>query len=399
LILRHEFLHTIRRTGFIILTLSLPILALLGIGIYKIVTSATNPTSQVTTIGYVDEAGGFDQFTAQGNINFVPFDTTEAATQALVNKDMSEYFVIPQDFVSTGAIPFYTTQKQLAPPDSITTAIDNFITQNLLAGKVAEDVIARVEAPLNVATINLTSTGAVASQQGGYANIIVPSIFGFLLAGALMLTNIYLLQSLSAEKENRLMEILLSSVSTRQLLAGKVLGLGAAGLVEVLVWVITLPFLLNLASSAIGGSLANVKLPAGFLAFGVVYFILGYLVFAVVSACIAAITSTFQEAQTFSSFYAIFSIAPFWLLSLLILYPNSAVWIAFSIFPFSAPVMVMLRLGMTGVPAWQLAASMGVLALSFVGGLLLAAKLLRAYILMYGKRPHLGEIVRALRSE
>jgi ABC-2 type transport system permease protein len=80
------------------------------------------------------------------------------------------------------------------------------------------------------------------------------------------------------------------------------------------------------------------------------------------------------------------------------LVPNSPIWIAFSIFPFTAPVVVMLRLGLTGVPTWQLIASIAVLVLSIAGGLLLAAKLLRAYLLMYGKRPRLGEIIRNLRS-
>jgi len=90
--------------------------------------------------------------------------------------------------------------------------------------------------------------------------------------------------------------------------------------------------------------------------------------------------------------------APFWFYSLLLLFPNSPVWVVFSIFPFSAPVLVMLRLGMTGVPAWQLAISIAVMVLSIIGGLLLAAKLLRTYILMYGNRPSLGEIIRNLRS-
>jgi ABC-2 type transport system permease protein len=76
------------------------------------------------------------------------------------------------------------------------------------------------------------------------------------------------------------------------------------------------------------------------------------------------------------------------------LFPDSPVWIVFSIFPFSAPVLVMLRLGMFGIPAWQLAASMVVMVLSIIAGLLLAAKLLRIYLLMYGKRPTVREIVR-----
>ena len=107
--------------------------------------------------------------------------------------------------------------------------------------KVPANVITRVETPLNLVTTTLTSTGAVAPQQGGYANFIIPGVFSLLLALSLIFSSTYVLQSLGEEKENRLMEILLSSVSTRQLLTGKVLGLGAAGLVQVIVWVISLP--------------------------------------------------------------------------------------------------------------------------------------------------------------
>lgn len=398
LIFRHEFLRTIRRTGFIILTLALPVLALLAIGIFHIASGVASPPAETTQIGYVDEVGGFDQFTTQGSINFILFDTPDAATQALLNKDITEYFIIPPDFVSTGVIGRFITQKEFTPPTSITDAIKNFTSSNLLAGKVSTDVAARVEAPLNLQTTTLTSTGAVAPQQGGYANFIIPGIFSLLLMFSLIFSSTYVLQSLGEEKENRLMEILLSSVSTRQLLAGKVLGLGAAGLIQVIVWVISLPLLLHLASSTIGGFLSNIQIPANFWFFGIIYFILGYLLFAVLSASIAAVTSTVQEGQGIAGMYSIFVIAPFWFVSLLLLFPNSPVWIALSIFPFSAPVLVMMRLGLTGVPAWQLAVSIIVLALCIIVGLSLAARLLRTYMLMYGKRPGLGEIIRNLRS-
>jgi ABC-2 type transport system permease protein len=177
-----------------------------------------------------------------------------------------------------------------------------------------------------------------------------------------------------------------------------VLGLGAAGLIQVLVWLISFPLLLRLASSSVGGFISTIQVPAYFWILGIVYFILGYLLFAVLSSSLAAITSTVREAQGLAGLYGVFSFAPFWLLSLILLYPNSPVWVVFSIFPFSAPVLVMIRLGVIGVPTWQLVASLAVLAISVVGGLLIAAKLLRIYTLMYGKRPGLGEIIRNLRA-
>ena len=398
LIFRHEFRHTIKRTGFIVLTILPPLLILLGIGVYHIVSGITRPPAEVTKIGYVDEVGGFDQFVTQGNITLVPFDTTEAATQALIKKDIKEYFVIPSDFISTGIIRRYTTQRELRPPTATTAAIEDFISSNLLTGKVPEATAARIKAPLNLVTTTLTATGTVAPEQGGYASLVIPGIFGALLATSLIFSSIYLLQGLGAEKENRLMEILLSSVSPRQLITGKVLGIGAAGLAQVAIWVAATPLLLNLASSSIGGFISAIQIPPNLLALAVVYFVLGYLLFAVLSIGVAAVSSSVREAQSLAAIFTTWAIAPFWILSLIMEFPYSPAWVILSIFPFSAPVMVILRLGLTGVPPWQLATSIAVLVLCIFGGLVLASKLLRTYMLMYGKRPNLGEIIRNLRS-
>ena len=398
LVFRHEFRHTVKRTGFIVLTLAPPLLALLGMGIFNIVSGITKPQTELNQIGYVDEVGDFDRFTTQGDLTLIRFDTTEAATQALIAKEIKEYLVIPPDFISTGIIRRYTTQREITPPAATTTAIKNFISSNLLAGKVPATTVTRVEEPLNFITTTLTETGAVAPEQGGFANLVIPIIFGALLAASLSFSSIYLLQGLGAEKENRLMEILLSSVSTRQLITGKVLGIGTAGLVQVAVWVAATPLLLNLASSSIGGFISTVHIPAGLLALAVVYFILGYLVFAVLSVGAAAVSSSVREAQSLASIFTLWAIAPFWLLSLIMAFPNSPAWVVLSIFPFSAPVMVILRLGVTGVPAWQLATSIAVLVSCIIGGLVLSSKLLRTYMLMYGKRPGIGEIIRSLKS-
>jgi len=298
----------------------------------------------------------------------------------------------------TGFVARYTLQKELSPPPATAAAIEDFLASNLLVGQVPADVIDRVRSPVAVITTALTTEGGVATDQGGYGNFIVPALFSALLAVALTLTSNYVLQSLSEEKENRLMEVLLSSVSTRQLLTGKLLGRGAAGLIQVLVWVISIPLLLRLASATIGGLISSIQLPSGLLMLGVLYFILGYSLFAVVSLAVAAVSSSVREAQALAPMFTLFAVAPFWFVSLLMFFPGSPVWIVFSFVPFSAPVLVMLRLGVTGVPAWQVAVSMAVLLVSVIVGLLLAAKLLRVYLLMYGKRPGLKEIARSLRT-
>ena len=96
LIFRHEFLQAIKRVGFIVMTLIVPVLALLGIGLFELVTTLTEPSAkEVTFIGYVDEIGIFSEQTDQGLIRLIPFITSEEATRALVRRDVSEYIIIP----------------------------------------------------------------------------------------------------------------------------------------------------------------------------------------------------------------------------------------------------------------------------------------------------------------
>ncbi len=397
LIFRHELLHTIKRTGFIIMTLVVPLVALLAIGVFHLISGIAKPTGEVTTIGYVDEPGGFQQYTSQGNITLVRFDAPDDATKALVNNEIKEYFVIPPDYVSIGVINRYTLEKQLAAPPATTTAIKNFISSNLLAGRVSPATIDLIEAPLNLVTTRLTATGAVATEQGGVENLVIPGVFSLLLFFAILFSSTYLLQGLGEEKENRLIEILLSSVSAQQLLTGKVLGIGAAGLAQVGVWVVSAPLLLSLASSTFGGFISTIQLPANLLVLAVVYFILGYLLFAVVSAGIGAISSNSREGQQLIAILTTPALIPLWFMSLLILHPNNPIWVVLTIFPISAPVEVMIRLGVSDIPAWQLVASIAVLGLSIIGIWLLTIRVFRTYLLMYGKRPGIGEIIRNLR--
>jgi ABC-2 type transport system permease protein len=297
LIFRHEFLSTIKRAGFIIMTLALPVLALLAIGVTQLISGIVKPSgpAQITNIGYVDQTGGFSQFNSQGTVELKPYNTPDTALRALVQKDVKEYFVIPADYATNGMVTIYTLEKQLTAPQEVQTAIKNFLSSNLMVNKIPGATINVIESPLYLNTVRVTDTGEVAKDQGGLSNLIIPLIFGVLLAMSLSFSSSYLLQGLGEEKENRLMEILLSSVSTRQLVTGKVLGIGVAGLIQVVVWVISLPLLLHLASASIGGFISTIHIQANFLAAGIVYFILGYLLFAVLSLCVAAISPTAKK--------------------------------------------------------------------------------------------------------
>jgi ABC-2 type transport system permease protein len=399
LVFKHEFLDTIRRVAFIVMTFVVPLVAILAIGISQIISGVIKPSvAEEVVIGYIDEAGGFNQYTQQGNIKLVKYQSLDEITKALAQTDIKEYFIISPDYYTTGIINRYTLEKQLDTPPNTVTAVKKFLSGNMLSGKVPENVINLVESSLFMLTTRITPTGEVAPEQGGWGNLLIPGIFSLLLVLSITFSSSYLLQGLGDEKESRLIEVLLSSVSTRQLLIGKVLGLGAAGLLQVMVWVICTPLLISLASYSIGGFFSSLQITPGFLILCVVYFVLGYLLFAVISTAIGAITPSAREGQQLATIFTLSAVSPLWISSLIMMFPNNPAFVVLTIFPLTAPVTLMMRLGSTEVPAWQIAVSIFVLVISVIGGMLLTVRIVRTFLLMYGKRPKLGEIFRNLRA-
>ena len=402
LILKHEFLHTVKRKGFVIMTLAFPMIGLIAMGIFQLVQGMDIPAApdEEITIGYMDEVGIFEGYTEQpGEITLVAYETQEEATSALLAEDISEYFIIPPDYVSRGVISRYTLEKELEPAGETRWAMKSFLLSNLLEGQTSPEIAERVKAPLGLDSIRLDETGQVAIDQGGFGAFIAPFLFGVLLIMSIFSSSGYLLGGLGEEKENRIMEILLSSVSARQLLAGKVLGLGAAGLVQIVIWLLSAVFLIQLASTTFGGEFSKIQIPDNMLLLGIVYFILGYLFFAILMAGIGAVGATARESQQLSALVIMPAIIPIYVfLFIMRSNPDHIIGTIFTMIPFSAPIMVFLRLGASEIPTWELALSISLLIMGIIGGLWLAAKAFRVFLLMYGKTPKLGEIIRSLRN-
>jgi ABC-2 type transport system permease protein len=252
-------------------------------------------------------------------------------------------------------------------------------------------------APLQIKVTWVTAEGEIALKQNNQANIIIPGVFALLMSFALMTGTNSLVSGLGEEKESRLIEVLFSSVSIRQLLVSKVLALGSAGLIQVLVWLFSFPFLLKLASSSLGDFFLNLEIPPGFILLGIIYFILGYLLFASFSIGVGAISSNATEANTLAMFYVMASFIPLWFLGLQVAFKNSPIWVVLGIFPLTAPIQNMVRLGIADLPPWQLAASISVMVLAIAVSLFAAIRIFRVYMLMYGKRPTFRELARNIK--
>lgn len=398
-ILRHEFLTTVRRKSFIGLTLGFPLLALVIIMGYQALQGAAAPSvPQAVEIGYVDQAGIIGQSADQPYAIFVPQADEAAAKSALLSGNIDEYIVIPADYVVTGLVTRYSLEREIETSGVIYQAISSFLVGNLLEGKAGDQVIARVQNPLALSSITLDESGEVAPVQGGITAFIVPYIFSILLMMSIFTASGYLIQGLGEEKENRVMEILLSSVSPGQLITGKVLGLGAAGLVQILVWFVSARLLAGMASSTIGGVLSTLQISTSFIALGLTYFILGYFLFAVIMAGAGAIGANARESQQFSVIFTMMAALPFFFITFIIENPDGVIPLVLTLVPFSAPIAAIIRLGVADIPVWQLALSFALLVITIIGMLLLAAKIFRIFLLMYGKTPRFSEVFRYLRQ-
>ena len=281
----------------------MPILALFTIGLGALLTSRSDPAAiERLHIGYVDEVGIFGNQTDQGSIRMVPFASKKDADLSLHKKDVSEYIIIPSDYITSGTIQRYTLEKELNTPAHKALTIKRFLSENLLEDILPPEMVALIVSPLNLEVTLVTTRGDMAVAQNNMGNVIIPAVFALLLSFALMFGASSLVSGLGEEKESRLIEVLFSSVSIRQLLISKVLALGMAELLQVLAWLVSAPLLLNLASATFGGFMAGIEIPANFLLLGIIYFVLGYLLFAVLSIGIGAISSNARGRRAIITF-------------------------------------------------------------------------------------------------
>jgi ABC-2 type transport system permease protein len=398
IILKHEFRQTLKNRSFLIMTLALPLLVILGVGIYQGVHHWYHPAApQEEKIGYVDYTGMFGNFTSEPGVLFVLYPGEEQAKDALLSQDIKEYFVIPTDYLSTGVITRYTMSREVVPSTETTSQITDFLLSNLLAGEVSPQVLDRVKTPLLLASVRLNESGEIAPNQDVVSAYVVPIVFATLFIISIIFSSGFLFQSVTEEKENRVIEILLSSVSSGQLMVGKVLGLGTAGLIQVAVWFVTFVIFSRVAPGIIP-ALGALSVPASLIGWGLLYFVLGYLLLAALFAGLGSIGATARAGQGWSSIFMVPAISPIWFNYFLINNPEGAVSKALTFFPLTSPVATMMRLASHAIYAWEIALSLIILVGSIALTMWVAAKVFRAFLLMYGKRPALGEIIRYVRE-
>ena len=385
IVAKHEFLATVKTKGFIF-SLILPLLILLpmvfAIGFIPQMTSETPHT-----IGFVDETG-----TLQTSENFIKFGDVGNAKKALLENEITAFFVLPANYLETGKISVYSKGGFFSPRP--TSSIEGFLMDNLLRESDLDETLKeRIKEPANEEVITLNEKGEVEEKSG--VGFLIPYALGILLLLAIMASSAYLMQGIVAEKENKTVEILLSSLSANELLSGKILGFGSAGLLQVLVWFCSGGIILFLSPFA---SLFQGIQISWILILAIVYFTLGYLLFAGSMACAAAPASTVSDAQQGAMIFTMLGILPMILISIIIKAPNSVIAKVLTYVPYTTSVTTLMRIALVEVPIYELVVSLSILVISVLIMIKLSAKIFRTGILMYGKKMKIKDIFRYLRG-
>ncbi len=377
-------------------TFGMPLLLIAG---FALIIALLGGRTTERAIGYVDQSGilsgapPLHTADSEGDryVPLVPFGDEAGARAAFVAGQIDAYVVLPPDYRATGAATLYAGENISTLGEA---TLRDFVRGGLLAGRPPE-IAARAISPIEQMT-RRTIDGGREADSDNFLIFLLPTLVGLLFMISVFFSAGYLLMGLIEEKENRTMEIVMTSIAPWQLVGGKTLGLGLLGLTQVLIWGSGVAALLALGATLIEGLRA--ALPLDMLLVAVLFFIPGYLLYAGCMIGISAMVTSTQEGQQFSSILSLLAMSPFFANILFVTDPNGIVPLLMSFFPLSAPIAMLMRMPLGDVPAWQIVTSLLIVAGSAVLASWGAARIFRAGMLRYGKSIKLRDLFGVLRT-
>lgn len=282
--------------------------------------------------------------------------------------------------------------------DSMRQQITRGIAESQLATRgITPEQSDELFAPVKIESVKVEAGAESKSNEG--LIFATTLILVMLLYGTLLFYGITVMRAVLEEKNSRIMEVLLSTVTAKELMAGKILGVGAVGLTQVLIWMVTVAIY---GGSAVAAVLSvsmphGFRLPIGLLAAFGAFFLLGYVLYSTLYAAVGASINSEQEGQQLQMVFASPLIVAIAMLMPTIQAPTSGLVVALSLFPFTAPVIMYIRIALGAAPMWQIALSIAIMLGTMYLVLSLCSRVYRIGILMYGKRPTLPELMKWLK--
>lgn len=342
-------------------------------------------------------SGAMARTLRRGSAVFTPYPTMEAARAAMLDDTVRGVYHLPADYMESGKVEIYRRDGGITATEMATAQFQGLLRDRLLAGRVPAEVAKRVERTITersqwvVKDDGSVESFSVAALATRFA---VPGVFAILLFVSLMMSSGYLLQGTATEKENKVVEVVLSSADPDELLLGKLVGLGAAGLLQVFVWSSMVIVGAFVAAGVL--ALAGVPIPWLMIGVGIPFFIATYLFVGSLILASGSIGNNFKESQQWSMVWTLLMVVPFFFMALLVDEPNGALAQVFTFIPFTSALTLLMRLTLepAGVAWWQMAGAFTVLVGAIWVAIRFGARLFRVGLLLTGSRPKLSEILR-----
>lgn len=410
-ILKREFLTKVFTRGFLIGTLLGPIIIIALMLAPAYFMSLSSEDSM--TIRLVDYTGNlaekieeaFPDTLKNGQPRFIfseidpqVFDANkEEFRKEIMKKDVDVILTIPDTIMQGGAISYFA--KSVSNIDlvqkfrsGISQVINNIRLRN---EGIDPELIGQLTKRIEIKTIKVEK-GKV--RERGFGQEYISSVmFLMILYMTILLYGNNIMRSVIEEKTSRIIEVLLSSTNSFNLMLGKLLGVGFAGIVQYVIWSVMALAVFIFAATSMPNVAEYISVTPTLLFYFVIFFVVGFFTFSTLYAAVGAMCSDMQDAQSLSGPITILVVIPFMVSFMVVRDPSSDLARILSMLPFFAPMIMFMRISLVMPPVWEILLSIGINILGILLIVWLAARIYRVGILMYGKRPTIPELIRWIR--
>ena len=389
---RYEYLHHVGNKRFWLSLVSVPLGFVLIIVISLLLSRFSFDTRPV---GIVDN-GNLIQIEPDNSkestffnpqIYLYQYAEESEARAAAETGEIQGFAIVPEDYAARYQLTYWTNKQ---PDSSVQSVITDFISANLMAAEnINSAVLHRIREGSSISLQSLD--GSQTSDGTGWHRIVVPAVIGILNFIVVMTSGGYLLKALVEEKENRTIEIMLTSVPSREIMAGKIVGNLSVGLTQIVVWVLLLGIAGFLFRSKLG-FLADIHLSGSYLVISLALMVLSFLFTAALMATIGAAMTSTEESQGVIGLMVLPMMFPFYFFNVFLSNPNGILARVLSFIPLSAPLALSLRMAFSSVSSLEIGLVFVVIITFTLLMFWLAGVVFKRGMLQYSRRLSLKEI-------
>lgn len=415
-VIAFTFMNKVKTKSFVITTLVLALLVSVGLHVPYFIdrfTGGAEPSQQQIGVVYNEQtelAKSLEAYIEKQpteDYKLVPYENADEAVlrQAVQSEEIDGYLMFGQSAEGSFPAVTYTSESGTISPGlqmTLQAALQNVKAEYLTKGMLSEEQIAALNAPaqLGVAQVS-TGTAQAEGEKAGVFNYVLVYVLIILFFMTIMMTGNMISAEVTAEKSSRIMEILITSVSPLAQMFGKIIGMFYIGLLQIGIFagVIALNISLPYNRSVLADFNLNVSdIRVEVLVLGLIFYVLGYFLYATLFAAIGSLVSRTEELGQAVMPITMLSLAAFYIGIFSLSTPNSLLMKVSSYIPFVSPVSMIVRVGIGSPPIWEIVISLVVLVIAiFVFGWL-SAKIYRTGVLLYGKRPTFKELRKAMKA-